>query len=279
MQFSFKIGQIIGWRPTQGLPPSSGKSWIHHCLHLLHPAMQMCYFITLCTAITIVLFIKGSIFVQHICEEGWRHTEHESRYHGNQESAAAVCGGTEGGQSGNGNVQQRLFLQGLRSVWWMDRHLLRSPGSKFWDNTLCAVGNQICQKGKYQPQRWRRQHIMLVYFPQNCIKMKQFGTREGAACVPWHPRWTHQSCVMVESVMIQNSPQKFSVQMEFRFAKVCGAVSLRWWSYLHRILFWLAMYDNVFSMLQSAGLFNMHYAQTSFVKQNSICFFIWTCRF
>ena len=32
MQFSGKIGQIIGWRPPRELAPPSGKSWIHHCL-------------------------------------------------------------------------------------------------------------------------------------------------------------------------------------------------------------------------------------------------------
>ena len=32
MQFSGKIGQIIGWRPPFGVSaPSSGKSWIRHC--------------------------------------------------------------------------------------------------------------------------------------------------------------------------------------------------------------------------------------------------------
>ena len=32
MQFSEKIGQIIGWYPPLELaPPSSGKSWIRHC--------------------------------------------------------------------------------------------------------------------------------------------------------------------------------------------------------------------------------------------------------
>ena len=33
MQFSKKIGQIIGWRPPFGVgAPPSGKSWIRHCL-------------------------------------------------------------------------------------------------------------------------------------------------------------------------------------------------------------------------------------------------------
>ena len=32
MQFSGKIGQIIGWCPPFGVSaPSSGKSWIRHC--------------------------------------------------------------------------------------------------------------------------------------------------------------------------------------------------------------------------------------------------------
>ena len=33
MQFSGKIGQIIGWCPPFGVSaPSSGKSWIRHCI-------------------------------------------------------------------------------------------------------------------------------------------------------------------------------------------------------------------------------------------------------
>ena len=36
MQFSGKIGQIIGWRPPSGLgAPSSGKSWIRHWYWIL----------------------------------------------------------------------------------------------------------------------------------------------------------------------------------------------------------------------------------------------------
>ena len=31
MQFSGKIGQIIGWPPPLGLAPPPGKSWIRHC--------------------------------------------------------------------------------------------------------------------------------------------------------------------------------------------------------------------------------------------------------
>ena len=44
--------------------------------------------------------------------------------------------------------------------------------------------------------------------------------------------------------------------------------------YFFRILFWLAMYHNFFSMLQSTGDFNHwtgHYVQKKFCKQYSIC--------
>ena len=76
-------------------------------------------------------FIKGPISVQHVCEEGWRHPELESRNHGNQEAAAAVCGGTEGGQDGSGAVQQWHCRQGLLPVWWVDWDLLWSPRGEF----------------------------------------------------------------------------------------------------------------------------------------------------
>ena len=37
--FREKIGQIIGWHPSPGLAPPSGKSWIRHCSRWYSPCL------------------------------------------------------------------------------------------------------------------------------------------------------------------------------------------------------------------------------------------------
>ena len=64
-------------------------------------------------------------------------------------------------------------------------------------------------------------------------------------------------------------------EMEFHFTKVNGTakpvmVALSTIFYFFRILFWLAMYHNFFSMLPLQSL-NSSLCSKSFVKQNSIC--------
>ena len=50
MQFSGKIGQIIGWRPPFGVSaPSSGKSWIRHCQRLTRRKSKINSEITICS--------------------------------------------------------------------------------------------------------------------------------------------------------------------------------------------------------------------------------------
>ena len=45
MQFSGKIGQIIGWRPPTGVgTPPSGKSWIRRCYVTVHGGLSVAKF-------------------------------------------------------------------------------------------------------------------------------------------------------------------------------------------------------------------------------------------
>ena len=46
MQFSGKIGQIIGWRPPHRSwrPPLSGKSWIRRCYVTVHGGLSVAKF-------------------------------------------------------------------------------------------------------------------------------------------------------------------------------------------------------------------------------------------
>ena len=113
-----------------------------------------------------------------------------------------------------------LFILDRRRSWWSTVHPSPSPSREFQFDAiriLCQFSNWLWRiqdfpkvgrqsSRKSHPSRRRRQHTILPDFPENCMKLKEFGPREDRSCPNFYyvdPPLT--SCVKLEQVVILKS--------------------------------------------------------------------------
>ena len=61
-------------------------------------------------------------------------------------------------------------------------------GGEFINCNYVSGGSRISpRRGRQLPGGGGRQHMILPYFPKNCMKLKEFVPPGGGGARPWHP--------------------------------------------------------------------------------------------